>query len=80
MLAVAATTVVVLSLTLFAFQTKWDFTMMGGVLFVALMLFIMVGLILSFTQLGKSSTGSLIFSSIGALLFSVYLIRKYIFH
>lgn len=33
MIAVGATAVVVIALTVFAFQTKWDFTMMGGVLF-----------------------------------------------
>lgn len=41
MLAVALTAAVVVALTVFAFQTKWDFTMMGGVLFAALWIMIM---------------------------------------
>lgn len=75
LLAVGLTAVVVVSLTIFAFQTKWDFTMMGGVLFVALMVFFVAGLIVPFIARGRIAV--LIFSSFGAILFSAYLIRKY---
>lgn len=73
MLAVGATAVVVIALTVFAMQTKWDFTMMGGVLFVGLWLMIMFSFILMFM---RSHVAELIFSCFGALLFSAYLIRK----
>lgn len=73
MIAVGITAVVVIALTMFAFQTKWDFTMMGGVLFVALWLMILFSFVLMFW---RSHVAELIFSSFGALLFSAYLIRK----
>lgn len=74
LLAVGVTAVVVVALTIFAFQTKWDFTMMGGILFVALWLMIVVSLIMMFT---RSETAHTIFAGFGALLFSAYLICKY---
>lgn len=74
MLAMGVTAAVVVALTIFAMQTKWDFTMMGGALFVALWLMILFSFILMFT---RSHVMELIFSCVGALLFSMYLIRKY---
>lgn len=73
MLAVGLTAAVVLALTIFAFQTKWDFTMMGGMLFVALWLMVIVSFILMFT---RNETAHTIFAGFGALLFCVYLICK----
>lgn len=70
-LAIGITTAVCLALTLFAFQTKWDFTMMGGILFVALVLLFLFGIIAMFIP-GKVMT--LVYSSCGAVLFSIYLI------
>lgn len=74
MMAVGLTAVVVIALTMFAFQTKWDFTMMGGTLFAALFVFFMVGIIISFTTFGRTRAGVLVMSSIGVLIFSAYLI------
>uniref|UniRef100_A0A182Q3F2 Uncharacterized protein n=1 Tax=Anopheles farauti TaxID=69004 RepID=A0A182Q3F2_9DIPT len=71
MLAFGITAAVCLGLTLFAFQTKWDFTMLGGILFAAVLVFFLFGLISMFFP-GK--TTQIVYSSIGALLFSVYLI------
>lgn len=71
MLAFGITAAVCLGLTLFAFQTKWDFTMMGGILFTAMIILCLFGLIAIFIP-GK--TVQLIYSSLGALLFSVYLV------
>lgn len=71
MLGVGLTAVICFSLTLFAFQTKWDFTVMGGVLFVGVILLLLLGIVGMFWP-GK--TMSLIYGSIGALIFSVYLI------
>jgi len=71
LMAVGITAAVCIGLTIFAFQTKWDFTMMGGILFVFVLLLMLFGLIAIFT---RSSTVHLIYSCCGALLFSVYLI------
>ncbi|XP_036317548.1 protein lifeguard 1-like [Rhagoletis pomonella] len=71
MLAVGITAAVCLALTLFAFQTKWDFTMCGGVLLVAIVVFLIFGIVAIFIP-GKVIT--LVYSSLGALLFSIYLV------
>ncbi|XP_012162158.1 protein lifeguard 1 isoform X2 [Ceratitis capitata] len=71
MMAVGITAAVCLALTLFAFQTKWDFTMCGGVLLVAIVVFLIFGIVAIFIP-GKVIT--LVYSSLGALLFSVYLV------
>lgn len=71
LLAVGITAAVCLGLTLFAFQTKWDFTVMGGMLFVAALILMLFGLIAIFFP-GKTIT--LVYASLGALLFSFYLI------
>lgn len=70
-LAVGITAAVCLGLTLFAFQTKWDFTVMGGVLFVAIIILMIFGIVAMFFP-GK--TISMVYASFGALLFCIYLI------
>ncbi|KAK9887029.1 hypothetical protein WA026_019954 [Henosepilachna vigintioctopunctata] len=70
-MAVGITTVVCLGLTLFAFQTKYDFTMIGGFLFVAVLILMVFGLVTIFVR-GK--TIQMVYASLGALIFSVYLI------
>jgi hypothetical protein len=70
-LAVGITAAVCLALTLFAFQTKWDFTVMGGGLFVAVIILMLFGILTIFIK-GKIMT--LIYASAGALIFSLYLI------
>lgn len=71
LLAVGITALVCLALTLFATQTKYDFTMCGGVLVVAMVIFLVFGIAAIFIK-GKIIT--LVYASIGALLFSIYLI------
>lgn len=71
LLAIGVTAAVCVALTIFAFQTKWDFTMLGGVLFVGLMLLMLFGIIGIFFP-GKML--SLVYSACGAVLFSIYLI------
>ncbi|XP_067631016.1 protein lifeguard 1-like isoform X3 [Eurosta solidaginis] len=71
LLAVGITAMVCLALTLFATQTKYDFTMCGGVLIVAMLVFLIFGIAAIFIK-GKIIT--LVYASIGALLFSIYLI------
>lgn len=70
-MAVGITAVVCFSLTIFAFQTKWDFTVMGGVLFVAVIILMLLGIIAIFFP-GK--TMKMVYASLGALVFCVYLI------
>ncbi|XP_018336110.1 protein lifeguard 1-like isoform X3 [Agrilus planipennis] len=71
LMAVGITAAVCLGLTLFAFQTKWDFTMMGGFLLVAVIVLFVFGIIAIFV---KSKIVTLVYASIGALLFSLYLL------
>lgn len=73
MLAVGATAAVCFALTLFALQTKYDFTMCNGVLFVALILFMVFGIVAMFFPGPKIR---LVYACLGALLFSLYLIYE----
>ncbi|XP_055917048.1 protein lifeguard 1 isoform X4 [Eupeodes corollae] len=71
MIAIGITAAVCLALSIFALQTKYDFTMCGGVLLVAMVIFLIFGIVAIFFP-GKVMT--MVYSSCGALLFSVYLI------
>ncbi|XP_077290207.1 protein lifeguard 1-like isoform X4 [Arctopsyche grandis] len=71
LLAVGITAAVCLALTLFAFQTKWDFTKLGGFLLVGMVVLLLFGIIAIFFR-GKIIT--LVYASFGALLFSFYLV------
>ncbi|XP_060229947.1 protein lifeguard 2-like [Meriones unguiculatus] len=69
--ATGATTVVTLALTLFALQTKWDFTLLNGVLFVLTSVLLIYGMIALVVQ---SYWLHLVYSALGTLLFSMYLV------
>lgn len=71
LMAVGITGVICIGLTLFSFQTKWDFTMMGGFLFVGLLVVFVFGIIVAFFP---GSAANSVYSVCGALLFSLYLI------
>lgn len=71
LMAVGITTVICLALTLFAFQTKWDFTVMGGMLLVLLIVLFIFGIV---AIIVRSKIVSLIYGCLGALLFSFYLL------
>ncbi|KAH8388357.1 hypothetical protein KR093_005106, partial [Drosophila rubida] len=71
LLAIGITAVICLSLTLFAMQTRCDFTMMGGILVSCLVALFIFGL---FSIFFGGNLSSLIYSTLGALLFSFYLI------
>jgi FtsH-binding integral membrane protein len=58
-------------LTMFAFQTKWDFTILGGGLFVALIVLIVFGI---FAMIFPGRIMILVYASFGALLFCLYLV------
>ena len=69
--AVGICAVVCFSLVIFAMQTKWDFTVCGGALFVCLINFIMFGIM---AAIFPDYIVNQVYCSLGALLFSIYLI------
>uniref|UniRef100_A0A8C8ZA58 Uncharacterized protein n=1 Tax=Prolemur simus TaxID=1328070 RepID=A0A8C8ZA58_PROSS len=69
--ATAATTLVTLALTLFALQTKWDFTLLNGTLFVLTIVLIVFGIFLIFLQ---AYWLHLLYAGLGTVIFSVYLV------
>lgn len=71
LLAAGVTAAVALSLTIFSFQTKWDFTAKSGLLFVALIVLMCFGL---FTLIWPSKVMMILYGSLGALIFSAYLV------
>lgn len=70
--AVLLTAVIVVALTLFAFQTKIDFTVFNGILFVATLVLCLFGFIAIFFK--PDSPVHLVYSAIAALLFSAYIV------
>ncbi|XP_029175061.1 protein lifeguard 1-like [Nylanderia fulva] len=71
MLAVGITAAVCLGLTIFAFQTKIDFTGLHSALFVAVLVLLIFGII---AMIWPGKTMTLIYASCGALIFSLYLV------
>merc|ERR1719419_772948 len=67
LLAVGVTAAIV-----FAFQTKIDFTAMGGILLAVLLCFVLFGLIAAFFP--QSRTVNLVYAAIGCIIFSIYII------
>lgn len=65
------TAVLVFGLTLFAFQSRFDFTVLNGFMFCALLIFTMVGFLLIFFPVGRWNT---IYAGFGVLIFSIYLL------
>ncbi|XP_064097042.1 protein lifeguard 1-like [Macrobrachium nipponense] len=70
-LAIVVTLVIVLALTLFAFQTKYDFTLKGGLLMALLLSLMMFGI---FAGIFHSYIAEVVYASLGALLFSAYIV------
>ncbi|XP_017868213.1 PREDICTED: protein lifeguard 1 isoform X2 [Drosophila arizonae] len=71
LMAVGITASVSLGLTIFALQTKYDFTMCGGVLVACLVVFVIFGIVAICVP---GQIIGLVYASLGALLFSVYLV------
>ncbi|XP_054970683.1 protein lifeguard 1 [Pan paniscus] len=69
--ATAATTLVTLALTLFALQTKWDFTWLNGALFVFCFVLLIYGITLIFV---RSYWLHLLYAGLRTVLFSLYLV------
>lgn len=72
LIAVGITAGVTFALTVFAFQTKIDFTACGGALCALLVIFMIAGVVLMF--LPKTKWMMVGFGSAGALIFSLYII------
>jgi len=70
-MAIFITAVVCISLTCFAMQTKTDFTIYAGMAFVALVVLSLCGFILIFVKIKMLHV---IYSGVGALLFSFFLL------
>ncbi|XP_076040239.1 protein lifeguard 1-like isoform X2 [Oratosquilla oratoria] len=71
LLAVGICVVVTLALTLFAFQTKIDFTMCSSFLFVGLIILIIFGILAIIFQ---NKVLNIVYASLGALIFSLYIV------
>ncbi|XP_066983581.1 protein lifeguard 1-like [Macrobrachium rosenbergii] len=71
LLAVGICIAVTLSLTIFAFQTRFDFTTCGMFVFVSVIVLLMFGLLAVIIQ---NKILNLVYSCLGALLFSFYLV------
>ncbi len=72
LMALGTVTLITLALSAFAIQTKYDFTGWGPYLFVALIVLVVFGFIVSFFPYNKTATK--IYCGIGTLLFSFYLV------
>ncbi|XP_072268954.1 protein lifeguard 3-like [Pyxicephalus adspersus] len=71
MWATGATIVVTLGLTLFAVQTKWDFTILSGGLMVALMVLLSFGIL---AAIFRSFWLNIVYACIGTFIFGMYLV------
>ncbi|XP_022114008.2 protein lifeguard 2 [Pieris rapae] len=71
-IALGVTATICLAVTIFAFQTKWDFTMCGGFVIATLTVLIMFGFMMLF--LPYNNKLHLLYSGVGVLLFSMYLV------
>nr|XP_012560304.2 protein lifeguard 3 isoform X1 [Hydra vulgaris] len=71
LLAMGIVAVVSLAITIFAFQTKYDFTMMGGFLLVLVIVLLCFGI---FTIFFHSKIVRLVYACLGALIFGLYLV------
>ncbi|XP_072821128.1 protein lifeguard 2 isoform X2 [Vicugna pacos] len=69
--ATGTTALVTLSLTLFALQTKWDFTLLNGMLFALLFVLVIYGILLIFI---RSYWLHLLYAGLGTVVFSLYLV------
>lgn len=71
MIAVGICMAVCLALTIFSLQTKWDFTLCGGMLVVGVIVLLIFGIVAICVP---SRVLDLVYASLGALLFSCYLV------
>jgi len=72
MMAIGITVILVLALTIFAMQTKIDFTAFAGVLLVAVLCLMLFGFFVLFFPGNK--VVNILYASLGAFIFGVYII------
>lgn len=72
LLAVGLTAAIVIGLTIFAFQTKWDFTVCGGALCIILMIFTLGSFIGA--MFFRNDFLHFIMACFGAGIFSIYIV------
>ncbi|OON19921.1 hypothetical protein X801_04208, partial [Opisthorchis viverrini] len=76
MIAFLMTIILCVAITLFAMQTRWDFTMCSGLILVLSLTLLLTGiacLIVNFT-LGRNNVLSAVYSGVALLLFSILLV------
>ncbi|XP_022106174.1 protein lifeguard 1-like [Acanthaster planci] len=71
LIAAGITGILVLALTIFAFQTRIDFTMMSGMLFVALITLLLFGI---FAAIFHNRVLDIVYASIGAVIFGLFIV------
>ncbi|XP_044151723.1 protein lifeguard 1-like [Bufo gargarizans] len=71
MWATGATILVTLGLTIFALQTKWDFTILSGGLMVALLVLLSFGIL---AAIFRSLWLNIVYACIGTFIFGMYLV------
>ncbi|XP_006035014.1 protein lifeguard 1 [Alligator sinensis] len=71
MWAIGATTFVTLGLSVFALQTKWDFTIASGILLAVVLVLMAFGILCAII---RSFWLQIVYASIGTLVFSIYLV------
>jgi len=70
-MAGALTAAVTVSLTIYAYKTKTDFTLMGGLLFICLAVLIVAGILSIFI---RNKVFRIVYSCLGVIIFGIYLI------
>jgi FtsH-binding integral membrane protein len=73
-LAIGSTALITIGLTLFAFQTKWDFTRLNGSLFAILLVFMLFGIFMGALR-AYFPVVRMVYAGIGVLIFSLYLVH-----
>ena len=71
MIAAAVTAAAVVGLTIYAFKTDSDFTVLGGVLFAALLILLVASVIAIFVH---NRWLQLVIACLGAIIFSIYIV------
>jgi len=71
MIALGITVILVFALTIFALQTKIDFTSMGAILMIAVLSLFLFGI---FAAIFQSRITNIVYASLGAFIFSCYIV------
>ncbi|XP_055341693.1 protein lifeguard 1-like [Paramacrobiotus metropolitanus] len=69
--AAGVTAVITIALTIFAMQTKWDFTIISGLMLVVMVVLLFFGI---FAAIFQSRILHVTYAALGALVFGIYLV------